>query len=165
MRSLCVWGLVFAVLFGLSSTVFAKEGYVAGKVYDFDKTTPLKDAVIRLTSVATGKSVEEKSKDEGCYSFKKVEEGTYSVSVSVNGKEYVLPDKVVVEILQKKVVVSVCVALAENNALVMLDNCKVCLGGGFPPVALLLIGGGTAGTITGISVGGGGEPVASPSAP
>jgi len=165
MRSLWVWGLVFAVLFLFSGNLLAKEGYVAGKVYDFDKTTPLKDATIRLTSVATGKSVDEKLKDEGCYSFKKVEEGTYSVSVTFNGKEYTLPDKVVVEILEKKVVVSVCVALAENNSLLLLDNCKVCLGGGFPPVALLLIGGGTAGTITGISVGGGGEPTASPSAP
>src|SRR5262249_49696210 len=155
----------FAVLFVISGNLFAKDGYVAGEVYDFDKTTRLKDVTIRLTSVATGKSIEEKTKDEGCYSFKKVEEGTYSVSVTVNGKEYVLPDKVVVEILHKKVVTSICVALAENNQLLMLEDCKVCLGGGFPPVALLLIGGGTAGTITGISVGGGGEPTASPSAP
>lgn len=153
------WASVFLLVIFLqvssSSVAIAKtkEAYIAGKVYDHDKSTVLIGAVVRIVNVESGKETEEKSQEEGCFRFRDVVNGTYSVSVSYKGKEYFLPEKIKVERREREVAVAVCLALVETNGLTLVENCQICLGGGFPPVGKFLILGGSAAVAGGIVLG------------
>jgi Carboxypeptidase regulatory-like domain len=130
-----------------------KEAYIAGKVYDHDKSTALVGAVIRIVNVESGKATEVKSQEEGCFRFRDVANGTYSVSVVYKGKEYFLPEKIKVERRDRPMGVAVCLALVETNALSLLENCQICLGGGFPPVGKFILLAGPAAVAGGIVLG------------
>jgi hypothetical protein len=165
----------FFKLFALSLSLFTllfftfpasaankKDAYLAGKVYDEDQTHPLKGVVVRIVNLETGQALQEKTNDEGCYNFKKIPEGSYSVSVSYNGQDYLLAEKVKVEKIEEKdVVVAVCVALGGQNALVQLQNCQLCRKGF--PVLFILIPAGGVGALSAIILTS--EPPASPSTP
>lgn len=144
------WASVFLLVIILqvsaSSVAIAKtkEAYIAGKVYDHDKSTFLIGAVVRIVNVESGKATEVKSQEEGCFRFRDVVNGTHSVSVTHNGKEYFLPEKIKVERRDRAVAVAVCLALVETNGLTLVENCRICLGGGFPPVGKFIILGGSA---------------------
>lgn len=156
----------------LSSGIFpqvllakAKTAWVAGKVYDTDKTTPLPGIPIRIVNVDTGKVSEEKTQEEGCYRFKDVAKGTYSLAVTYKGQDYLLPEKVMVELQNREIAVAICVAISDkDNSLILLDNCHVCLGGGFPPLGVVLIGGAAA-VAGGVVIGREKPPVVSESRP
>lgn len=156
------------VLSGLTPQVLlakSKTAWVAGKVYDTDKTTPLAGIPIRIVNVETGNVLNEKTQEEGCYRFKSVAKGSYSLAVTYKGQEYLLPEKVMVELDQREIAVAVCVAISDkDNSLILLDNCHVCLGGGFPPVGVFLITG-TAAVVSGIAIGHDKPPVVSESRP
>jgi hypothetical protein len=171
-------GLIIVVILGLVVSGFfpqvssakddpaAKKAWVAGKVFDTDKVTPLVDLPIRIVNVESGEMTEVKTRDEGCYRFKGVYPGSYSVAVTYKGMDYLLPEKVQVgDLQQHDVAVTVCVAIPENgNSLVLLDNCSVCREAGFLPVGVLLIGG-SAAAVGGILIGHSKEPVVSESRP
>jgi hypothetical protein len=141
-----------------------KEAYIAGKVYDQAQNQPLKGAIVRIVNMDTGESRQDKTDEDGCYSFKKIPEGTYSLSVSYNNQDYLLAEKIkVVKTEHKDIVVSSCVALAEKNSLIELQDCHVCLKG-IPALAILIPAGAAAiGGITAIIITD--EPSASPSRP
>lgn len=130
-----------------------KEAYIAGKVFDHDKTTVLVGAIVRIVNVDSGKETEVKSQEEGCFRFANVVNGTYSVSVTHKGKEYFLPEKIKMELRDRAVAVAICVALVEPNALILVENCQICLGGGFPPVGKFIIVGASAAVAGGIVLG------------
>lgn len=141
-----------------------KEAYVAGKVYDQSQNHPLKGVIVRIVNMDTGEAHQDKTDEDGCYSFKKIPEGSYSLSVTHNNQDYLLAEKIKVEKIEKKdIVVASCVALAEKNTLVELQDCHVCLKG-IPALAILIPAGAAAiGGITAIIITD--EPSASPSRP
>jgi hypothetical protein len=112
---------------------------------------------------------ETKSKGDGCFSRRDVTNGTYSISVNHKGADYLLPEKIKVERRgDRPVAVAVCLALAESNRLALIENCQICLGGGFPSLKALVIGGGSAVVAGIIGVGRGKDdelPPVSPSRP
>ena len=143
----------------------SKTAWVAGKVYDTDKTTPLSGIPIRIVNVETGDVLNEKTQEEGCYRFKNVNKGSYSMAVTYKGQDYLLPEKVMVELQKREIAVAVCVAISDkDNSLVLLDDCHVCLGGGFPPLGIILISGAAA-VVSGIAIGHDNPPVVSESRP
>jgi hypothetical protein len=159
--------VVIVILLTQAAPSFSKnkDAYVAGKVYDTDQKTPIMGIPVRLVNINSGESRETKTQQEGCYSFKGVPQGTYSISVRRDDQDYLLPDKIKVDLQEREVAVAVCVALASENKLALLDNCHICLGKGFPPFGIFLIAGGAA-AATGIIIDTGGEdPVVSPSRP
>lgn len=141
-----------------------KDAYVAGKVFDQTQNHPLKDVIVRIVNMETGVSRQDKTDEDGCYSFKKIPEGTYSLSVSYNNQDYLLAEKLKVEKIEKKdIVVASCVALAEKNSLVELQDCHICLKG-IPALAILIPAGAAGvGAITAVLITD--EPRASPSTP
>lgn len=162
----CLMSGLFAMpLHAKTKEAKRKKAWIAGKVYDTDKMTPIEDLPIRIVNVESGEVTEHKTKDEGCYAFEDVKRGTYSLAVSYKGQDYLLPEKVIVEPLQREVAVAVCVAIPEkDNTLVLLDNCHVCLGAGFPPLGIIFFSG--AGAVTGgVLIGRNQEPVVSESRP
>ena len=142
-----------------------KKAWVSGKVYDVDKTTPLENIPIRIVNVESGEVTEEKTQEDGCYRFKGVHSGSYSLAVTYKGQDYLLPEKVLVEDLRDRdVAVAVCVAISDkDSSLILLDNCHICLGAGFPPLGVLLIGG--LSSVGGVILGHNQEPVVSESRP
>jgi hypothetical protein len=141
-----------------------KDAYVAGKVFDQTQNHPLKDVIVRIVNMDTGMSQQDKTDEDGCYSFKKIPEGTYSLSVSYNNQDYLLAEKLKIEKIEKKdIVVASCVALAEKNSLSELQDCHICLKG-IPALAILIPAGAAGvGGITAILISD--EPPASPSRP
>jgi hypothetical protein len=141
-----------------------KEAYIAGKVYDQAQNHPLKDVIVRIVNMDTGESHQDKTDEDGCYSFKKIAEGTYSLSVTYNNQDFLLAEKIKVEKIEKKdIVVASCVALAEKNTLIELQDCHICLKG-IPALAILIPAGAAGiGGITAIIIKD--EPPASPSRP
>jgi hypothetical protein len=165
-KGFLVLSRIMAVLTLLSfaSTVIAADGgMISGKVFQSDKKTVVTSGEVRAINVATGESKTGTIDKEGCYAIKDMVPGNYSIAVNTDNADYMLPDKV---IIQSKVTVASCLALAENNGLAPLDQCKVCKKG-FPPLGYILIGiAGTAGTVAIVkNTGGGEEPPASPSQP
>jgi hypothetical protein len=146
-----------------ASAVNKKDVYLAGKVFDEQQAHPLKGVMVRIVNLETGESHQEKTGEDGCYSFKNIKEGTYSVSVSYSGQDYLLAEKVKVEKIEDRdVVVVCCVALGSENTLVQLQNCHVCKKG-IPVLAIIIPAGAGAAAISSIVISG--EPPASPSTP
>ncbi len=141
-----------------------KDAYIAGKVYDEPQSQTLKGAAVRIVNLDTGEAHQTKTDGDGCYSFKKIQEGSYSLSVSWNGQDHLLAEKVKVEKnAEKDVVVSICTALASKSALVQLQNCQIC-SKVIPAWALIVAAGaGGIGVISAIIISD--DPPASPSTP
>lgn len=125
---------------------------------------PLPDLPVHIVDVASGKGLDTKTDNDGCYIFKDVPFGTYTESASYNGKEYALEPKIQIQTSQK---LFACVSLKEETIDMVLlhevsnkDRCK-CKQ--FPFLFLLLGGGGAAGILIGTHGGGGEE--ASPANP
>jgi hypothetical protein len=119
--------------------------------------------MVRIVNLDTGESQQAKTDDEGCYSFNKVQEAPYSISVTYNAQDYLLAEKVKVEKIEERdVVVAVCVALGSENTLMQLQNCQVCKKG-IPLLVFILPAGGAIGAISAIVISD--EPPASPSTP
>jgi hypothetical protein len=115
-----------------------KEAYIAGKVYDQTQNHPLKGVLVRIVNMESGEAHQDKTDEDGCYSFKKIPEGSYSLSVTYNNEDYLLAEKIKVEKIEKKdIVVASCVALAEKNSLTELQDCHLCLKG-IPALAILI---------------------------
>jgi hypothetical protein len=141
-----------------------KDAHLAGKVYDQQQTHTLEGVLVRIVNLESGESHQEKTGEDGCFSFKKIQEGAYSLSVSVNGQDYLLAEKVKVEKVQERdVVVATCVALGSENTLVLLQNCHVCLKG-IPALVFIIPAGGGIGAISAIIISDE-PPSASPSTP
>ncbi|PWT88208.1 MAG: hypothetical protein C5B54_10980 [Acidobacteria bacterium] len=152
--------LTLAFLAPFNSFAASKQGGVQGRVYDVDKSTEMKGVPVHLVSADSGKAYETQTNKDGCYDFDKIPQGTYSVSASVSGKDYLLTDKIIIADSPQ----SVCVALADGNQLTPMDSCKACRKK-FPVALILLAGGGAAAIATGVAIGGGTTPEASPSTP
>ncbi|HEY7160729.1 MAG TPA: carboxypeptidase-like regulatory domain-containing protein [Acidobacteriota bacterium] len=141
-----------------------KDAYIAGKVFDQTQNHPLKDVIVRIVNMDTGVSHQDKTDEDGCYSFKKIPEGTYSLSASYNNQDYLLGEKLKVEKTEHKdIVVASCVALGDKNTLSELQECHLCLKG-IPALAILIPAAAAGiGAITAILITD--EPPASPSTP
>jgi hypothetical protein len=137
-----------------------KAPWVAGRVYDTDKSSPLANVSIRIVNVETGNVTDETTDKNGCYAFKNVSAGAYSLAVIYQGKDYLLPEKVMVEMAKEEAALPVCVALSDT-ALAMMEECKVCKDK--IPIWLPILGG--AGVVAGIAIGHGEDPVVSESRP
>jgi hypothetical protein len=114
-----------------------KSVEIAGRVYDYDKDTPIKGVIVRIVNVANGQPREDTTDHDGCYKFKDVENGTYTMSVFYKGNdpamakkilgEFLLPNKItVVRSTEKDILIKTCVALAEKNTLLLMDDCDLC---------------------------------------
>ncbi len=127
----------------------AKKGIVAGKVFDRDTTSVLKGVPVRIVNVDSGSATEVKTDKEGCYRFKSVPNGAYSVSVSTQKQDYLLPEKINVQSTDKPAAVTLCVALGEKDSLNMLPDCEVCKPF---PIGYIVIGAAAAAIAGGIIV-------------
>jgi hypothetical protein len=176
--------LASVFIFASQQSVMASsrdDAYLAGKIYDFDKTVTLQGVLVRIVNLQTGEAREDKTDVEGCYKFKNVHAGTYSISVSYDEnayqaaqvaesrrvlktpqqagavKEYQLAEKIEIGKLDKRnVAIAACVALSENNSLTLLESCQVCLNV-LPPLAYFIVPA-TALVVGGIELGKGTEP-------
>ena len=129
-----------------------QDAYIAGKVYDVGQTKPLQGATVRIVGLESGEARVATTDKEGCYSFKNVRAGGYSVSITYKGTEYLLAEKIKMENLGKvKAAIALCMALQADKSLSMLENCQVCPKG--IPVIAFIIAGGTAATVAGIVIG------------
>jgi hypothetical protein len=114
-----------------------KEVKIAGRVYDFDKDNPLHNVTVRIVNIDNGQPREDETDKDGCYDFKDVQNGTYTLTVFYKGNDSALAKKVVGEFLlpnkitvvrspEKDILIKTCVALAEKNTLLLLDDCDLC---------------------------------------
>ncbi len=160
-----IFFLISLLFFPFPSFAAAKkDAYIAGKVYDQPQAQPLKGVIVRIVNLDTGEAYQAKTDKDGCYSFMKIPEASYSLSVSYNNQDYLLAEKIKVQKVEgNDVVVASCVALADKNTLVQLQTCHVC-SKGIPAWVILVPAGGTAvGVLTAILITD--EPSASPSRP
>ena len=143
---------------------------IAGRVYDYDKDTPIKGVKVRIVNVQNGTPREEETDKDGCYKFKDVDNGTYTLSVFYKGNdqamakkvlgEFLLPNKItVVRSPEKDILIKTCVALAEKNTLLLLQDCDLCSK---VPAWIWVI---PAGVVVGGTIGRGNEEETSPSRP
>jgi hypothetical protein len=147
-----------------------KEVRIAGRIYDFNKSSPLHNVSVRIVNVATGIPREDQTDKDGCYEFKNVENGSYTFSVYYKGPdaamqkkvlgEFLLPYKItVVRSPEKDILIKTCVALAEKNSLLLLQDCDLCHK---VPVIWWII---PAGAVLAGAIGKGNEEETSPSRP
>ena len=113
-----------------------KEVRIAGRVYDYDKDNPLHGVTVRIVNVETGQPRETETDKEGCYDFKDVANGTYTMTVFYKGNdetmskkvlgEFLLPSKItVVRSTEKDILINTFLNLAENNTLGLMDDCEL----------------------------------------
>ncbi len=155
--------LHFAVLPAFGAAAEKKVGHIGGKVFDVDGTTPLVGVQVRIVNVETGEARDTKSGKEGCYKFKNLPNGTYSVAVNHEGKDYLLPEKLTVAVADKEVAVTACLVLGEKDNLTLKEDCHFCKEAGFPPYGIWIISGGAAAVAAGVIISRGEEK--SPSRP
>jgi Carboxypeptidase regulatory-like domain len=154
-----------------------KEVTIAGRVYDYNKdndpkheTSPLHGVTVRIVNIENGQPREDETDHDGCYKFKDVQNGTYTVTVFYKGHdqamakkvvgEFLLPNKItVVRSPEKEILIKTCVALAEKNTLLLLEDCDLC---GKVPVWIWII---PAAVVAGGTIGRGNEEETSPSRP
>ncbi len=158
------------------------EQYLGGRIWEkfrllsdgkFDEINePIGDIPVHIVNLDTGVSFDTKTNGNGCYIFKKIPVGTYSLSVTYRGKDYPLVEKIKIEKDQK---VFACVESSDKDWSLGLtsevhqkkdhkvENDK-CHCKEFPLLWLFLAGGGAA-SGTGIIIGTGGDEEASPSTP
>jgi len=143
---------------------------IAGRVYDYDKDTPIHNVKVRIVNVQNGVPREEETDKDGCYKFKDVDNGTYTLSVYYKGNdqamakkvlgEFLLPNKItVVRSPEKDILIKTCVSLAEKNTLLLLEDCDLCSK---VPAWIWVI---PAGVVAGGTIGRGNEEETSPSRP
>jgi hypothetical protein len=143
---------------------------IAGRVYDYDKDTPIHGVKVRIVNIQNGQPREEETDKDGCYKFENVDNGTYTYSVYYKGNdqamakkilgEFLLPNKItVVRSPEKDILIKTCVALAEKNTLLLLADCDLCSK---VPAWVWVI---PAGVIIGGTIGRGNEEETSPSRP
>jgi len=143
---------------------------IAGRIFDYDKSTPLHPVTVRITNVATGVPRETETDKDGCYKFENVDDGTYAFSVYYKGSdpamtkkvvgEFQLPNKItVVRSTEKEIMIKNCDSLAEKNTLLMLEDCSLCTK---VPAWVWVI---PAAVVAGGSIGRGNDEETSPSRP
>src|SRR5262245_54365818 len=97
---------------------------VLGKVFDSDKKTELKNVPVHIVNLETGEATDTKTNSGGCYKYTDVKPGTYSLTVSHDGKDYLLPDRLHVVVPEKKTAIVTCLALLENTTeLQLVEKC------------------------------------------
>jgi len=139
-----------------------------GKYEEINK--PLEDIPVHIVNLETGAAFDTKTNKNGCYIFKNIPVGTYSLSVTLRGKDYPLAEKIKVEKDQK---IFACVETSDKDWTLALitevhekkdkvENSK-CRCKEFPFLWVFL--GAGAGTAAGIIIGTGGDEEASPSTP
>jgi len=148
-----------------------KDVTIAGRVYDYDKDKPLHNVTVRIVNVETGQPREDETDKDGCYKFKDVQNGTYTLTVFYKGNdsdmlkkvvgEFLLPNKItVVRSTEKDILIKTCVSLAEKNTLFLLDDCDLCHK---VPALVWIIP--AAAVLAGGTIGRGNEEETSPSTP
>lgn len=87
--------LVFSLILFISPHLFGAQGTGAAKgnligfIYAKDGVTPVKEAVVKLKNILTGKVYESSPSDElGVFKFKDVEEGLYVAGVATQEGHY-----------------------------------------------------------------------------
>ncbi len=153
----------------LGGRIWEKFRLVSDGKYD-EINKPIEDIPVHIVNLDTGAAFDTKTNSNGCYIFKEIPVGTYSLSVTLREKDYPLAEKIKVEKDQK------IFACAESNdkdwnlGLTTevhtkkdhkVDNDK-CHCKEFP---LLWIFAGAGAGATGIIIGKGGEEEASPITP
>jgi len=121
-----------------------KKVTIAGRVYDYNKDndpkhegTPLRGVTVRIVNIENGQPREDETDHDGCYKFEDVQNGTYTFTVFYKGNdqamakkvlgEFLLPNKItVVRSPEKEILIKTCVALAEKNTLLLLEDCDLC---------------------------------------
>lgn len=158
---------VFVLLLALVSyqlplfAVDVAQGNICGRVYKPDMKNPFEKGSVRFVNADTGEAKSASISDDGCYCAKGLTVGNYAMSFSDGTTEYLLQDKLLV---QNKVVLAACVATTKDNALALMQACKLCKEG-FPMWGWIVIGAGGAAAAVIIKKNTGEEPVASPSNP
>jgi hypothetical protein len=148
-----------------------KEVKIAGRVYDYDKDKPLHNVTVRIVNLDNGQPREDETDKDGCYEFEDVQNGTYTLTVFYKGDdsamakkvlgEFLLPNKItVVRSPDKNILIKTCVALAEKNTLLLLDDCDLCRK--VPPFFWIIP---AAAVLAGGTIGRGNEEETSPSTP
>jgi carboxypeptidase family protein len=176
---------VFAMVFSTTSSLWAatpptpqppteqkplKTVTIAGRVFDYDKDTPIKGVKVRIVNIQNGQPREDETDHDGCYKFKDVDNGTYTLSVYYKGSDQAMAKKVLGEFLlvnkitvvrspEKEILIKTCVALAEKNSLLLLQDCDLCSK---VPAWIWVI---PAGVVVGGTIGRGDEEETSPSRP
>lgn len=131
---------------------------------------PLEDTPVHIVNLDTGAAFDTKTNSNGCYIFKKLPVGTYTLSVTLRGKDYPLAEKIKIENDQK---IFACVETSDKDwtlALITevhekkdkIENSK-CRCKEFPFLWLFLGAGGA--TAAGIIIGTGGDEEASTETP
>src|SRR5438874_2493699 len=75
---------------GFAADVQTANGQIAGKIFDTDGTANLKEGNVHVTNVLTGQTKSDKIDSGGCYSVTDLPVGSYSVSISYKGTDYML---------------------------------------------------------------------------
>lgn len=153
----------------LGGRIWEKFRFVSDGKYD-EINKPIEDIPVHIVNLDTGVAFDTQTNSNGCYIFKNIPVGTYSLSVTLRGKDYPLAEKIKVEKDQK---VFACAESSDKDWALGLttevhqkknhkvDNDK-CHCKEFP---LLWIFAGAGGAAAGIIIGKGGEEEASPSTP